>query len=178
MTTRNQIPTMAMLALAAITVGSGCDSSNGSNPSTGAGACDERINDTQQSLLECVTLDGVRQHQLALQAVADANGGNRQAGTSGYDASVEYIVGALEAAGYTPELNEFDFTFQPPSTLTQTEPTVTDFETGAFRGSGFGTVAGPVIPVDLSLGDPLHPRAVVNCRISRVSTSPARTTLR
>ena len=154
MTTRNHIPTMAMLAFAAITVGSGCDSSSGSNASTGAGACDERANDTEQNLLECVTLDGVRQHQLALQAVADANGGNRQAGTSGYDASVEYIVGALEAAGYTPELNEFDFTFQPPSTLTQTVPTVTDYETGAFRGAGFGTVAGPVIPVDLNLADP------------------------
>ena len=160
MNTGNHIPALAMLAFAAIAVAGGCDSSSGSNASTdpnvpaGSGACDERVNDTQQYLLDCVTLDNVRQHQLALQAVADANGGNRQAGTSGYDASVEYIVGALEAAGYTPELNEFDFTFLPPSTLAQTFPTMTDHETGTFTGSGFGTVDGPVIPVDLNLDDP------------------------
>jgi Zn-dependent M28 family amino/carboxypeptidase len=99
-------------------------------------------------------VDSVRQHQLALQAIADANLGNRQAGTSGYDASVEYIVSVLEAAGYIPELNVFDFTFRPPSTLTQTVPVMTDHDTGAFAGSGSGTVAGPVIAVDLNLGDP------------------------
>ena len=40
-------------------------------------ACDSRVNDTQQKLLECVTLAGVREHQAALQAIADANGGTR-----------------------------------------------------------------------------------------------------
>ena len=40
-------------------------------------ACDSRVNNTQQKLLECVTLAGVREHQAALQAIADANGGTR-----------------------------------------------------------------------------------------------------
>ena len=60
-------------------------------------ACDSRVNDNFNKLLECVTLDGVRAHQAALQAIADANGGTRAAGTPGYDASVDYVVEALEA---------------------------------------------------------------------------------
>ena len=35
--------------------------------------CENRTNQTYQKLLECVTLEGVREHQAALQAIADAN---------------------------------------------------------------------------------------------------------
>ena len=55
----------------------------------GSPACANRVNNTQAKLLECVTLDGVRAHQAALQAIADANGGNRVSGAPGYDASVD-----------------------------------------------------------------------------------------
>jgi hypothetical protein len=61
----------------------------------GEGACDERVNNTFDKLLECVTVEGVRQHQAAFQAIADANGGTRAAGTSGYDASVAYVKETL-----------------------------------------------------------------------------------
>ncbi|HEX6305854.1 MAG TPA: M28 family metallopeptidase [Anaerolineales bacterium] len=118
----------------------------------GEAACDSRVNNTFDKLLECVTLDGVRAHQAAFQAIADANGGTRAAGTPGYDASVDYVADTLEAAGYDVELHEFPFTFVPPATLQQTAPIVATYETGAFTGSGSGTVAGPVIPVDLALG--------------------------
>ena len=40
-----------------------------------------RTNSTYLTLLECVTLEGVRGHQRALQEIADANGGTRAAGT-------------------------------------------------------------------------------------------------
>jgi hypothetical protein len=126
----------------------------GSIAYAGPESCDTRVNNTREKLLECITLDNVRQHQAALQAVADANGGNRQAGTSGYDASVDYIVDTLESAGYTPELHEFDFLFLPPSTLTQTAPSQIELATGTFTGSGSGTVAGNVIPVGLNLTEP------------------------
>jgi hypothetical protein len=46
-----------------------------------------------------VTLEGVREHQAALQGIANANGGNRAAGLPGYDKSVEYLEGKLRAAG-------------------------------------------------------------------------------
>jgi Zn-dependent M28 family amino/carboxypeptidase len=114
--------------------------------------CDARDNNTTKKLLECVTVDGVREHQAAFQAIADANGGTRAAGTPGYDASVAYVADALAAAGYEVELDPFEFTFVPPATLMQTAPISAGYETGAFSGSGFGEVAGPVIPVDLALG--------------------------
>ena len=42
----------------------------------------------------------VRRHLEQLQAVADANGGHRSTGSSGDDATVDYVAGQLEAAGY------------------------------------------------------------------------------
>ncbi len=63
-----------------------------------AQACDKRNNNTYEKLLGCVTLEGVREHQAAFQAIADASDdpvypGTRAAGTEGYAASVEYVAG-------------------------------------------------------------------------------------
>ena len=66
----------------------------------GPAACENRNNNTAKKLLECVTLEGVREHQAAFQAIADANGGNRFSGLPGHDASVDYVVERLKAAGY------------------------------------------------------------------------------
>ena len=61
--------------------------------------CLSRTNTTYQALLECVTLNGVRAHQAALQAIANANEGTRAAGTTGYTKSVDYVSGLLKDAG-------------------------------------------------------------------------------
>ncbi len=45
--------------------------------------CEARTNDNLKKLLECVTLAGVREHQAALQEIADANGGTRACGYAG-----------------------------------------------------------------------------------------------
>ncbi len=87
-----------------------------------ADPCDGRPNDTTDELLECVTLDGVRAHQAALQAIADAHNGNRLTGTSGYEASVAYVAETLTAAGYTVVLDPFPFRFVPPPLLPTTHP--------------------------------------------------------
>lgn len=116
--------------------------------------CDERTNNTVAKITECVTLDGVRAHQAAFQAAADANGGIRAAGTPGYDATVAYVAETLAAAGYDVELDPFEFVFVPDAVLDQTAPISASYETGAFTGSGSGEVAGQVIPVDLALSDP------------------------
>ena len=68
-----------------------------------------RTNDSVRKLLECVTLEGVMEHEEAFQAIADANGGNRASGTPGYDASVEYVADRMTAAGYDVTLQAFDF---------------------------------------------------------------------
>ncbi len=57
----------------------------------GPESCESRVNNTHAKLLECVTLEGVREHQAALQAIADANNGIRTSGTSGYDQSAAYV---------------------------------------------------------------------------------------
>jgi Zn-dependent M28 family amino/carboxypeptidase len=99
----------------------------------------------------------VREHQAAFQEIADANGGTRAAGTPGYDASVDYVVETLDAAGWNVELHEFPFVFFPPPTLRQLTPVAATYETGIFTGTGAGQVTGPVIPVDLNLTPPRDP---------------------
>lgn len=51
-------------------------------------------------LKEEVSVAGAMPHLQALQKIADENDGNRAAGTSGYRASVEYVVGVLRGAGF------------------------------------------------------------------------------
>lgn len=46
-------------------------------------------------------------HLIALQRIADSNGGTRAANTPGYDASVDYIAGKLSEAGFDVETPEF-----------------------------------------------------------------------
>ena len=48
-------------------------------------------------------------HMQALQRVADANGGNRASGTSGYEESARYVEEQLRAAGYSPVRQTFTF---------------------------------------------------------------------
>jgi Zn-dependent M28 family amino/carboxypeptidase len=121
-----------------------------------AKACEKRANNTYEKLLGCVTLEGVREHQEAFQAIADANDdpfypGTRAAGTEGYDESVEYVAGLLEDAGYDVTLDPVEITFNFPAVLRQTAPVQATYETGVFTGSGSGTVEGRVIPVDINL---------------------------
>jgi Zn-dependent M28 family amino/carboxypeptidase len=116
--------------------------------------CAIRSNNTFEKLTECVTLDGVREHQAALQAIADANGGNRAAGTPGYDASVEYVADQLSAAGYDVTRNAFPFIYFPLPLLSQTAPIAATYESGVFTGSGYGDVTSSVTAVDINLVPP------------------------
>ena len=120
--------------------------------------CADRTNTTYQTLLECVTLEGVRAHQAAFQAIADANDdpfapGSRAAGTDGYTGSAEYVADLLEDAGYDVTLDEFPYTFTG-AVLQQTAPVTASYETGAFTGSGTGNVSAAVTAVDINLVPP------------------------
>jgi Zn-dependent M28 family amino/carboxypeptidase len=118
------------------------------------GACDTRNNNTYDKLLECVRVEGVREHQAAFQQIADENGGNRAAGTEGYERSVDYVVETMEAAGWNVTVEEFPFEFTAPSVLQQLTPIAATYATGAFTGTGYGEVTGSVTGVDLSLAPP------------------------
>ena len=60
---------------------------------------------------KAVTLAGIRQHQAALQAIADDNDGTRASGTPGYEASAQYVFDTLTDAGYDPVMQPFEFAF-------------------------------------------------------------------
>ena len=124
-------------------------------------SCDTRVNNTHKKLLECVTLDGAREHQAALQAIADDNGGIRTSGTQGYDDSVDYVAERMTEAGYDVEVQPFDFNAfikLGPSLLEQTSPGAVvyleDTDYALMSQTDAGDVAGPVSGVDLALGDP------------------------
>jgi Zn-dependent M28 family amino/carboxypeptidase len=119
-------------------------------------ACDTQTNNTYRKLLDCVTVEGVREHQAQFQKIADNNDdpfypGTRAAGTEGYAESVEYVAGLLRDAGYQVTLDEFQFEFVFPALLQQLTPVNAEYETGAFTGSASGDVTGPVISVDINL---------------------------
>ncbi|MBE2224284.1 MAG: M20/M25/M40 family metallo-hydrolase, partial [Anaerolineae bacterium] len=77
--------------------------------SAGSSSCDNRVNNTHKKLLECVTVTGVREHQAAFQAIADANNGIRTSGTPGYNQSVDYVVQRMTAAGYNVTVQDFQY---------------------------------------------------------------------
>jgi Zn-dependent M28 family amino/carboxypeptidase len=72
-------------------------------------ACDTRPNNSHDKLQECVTLDGVREHMTALQAIADASHGHRTSGSPGFDRTLEYAYKVLVAAGYHVAVQPFQF---------------------------------------------------------------------
>jgi Zn-dependent M28 family amino/carboxypeptidase len=119
--------------------------------------CSNRRNHSVEKLLECVRGENVLEHLNDLQAIADANGGTRAAGTPGFDASVDYVVGKMKAAGYNVTTQQFDFAFfqqlAPASLLNGT----TVVPTGTFTYSGSGNVTAAVTPVDLVLDLPRAP---------------------
>ncbi|MFQ6171725.1 M28 family peptidase [Oryzobacter sp. R7] len=122
-----------------------------------AEVCAARSNDSHAALAECVTLDAVRGHQLALQRVADAHGGTRVSGTEGHDASVAYVVDTLRRAGYAPTVQPVTYrTFanRRPPLLERVEPSAATLPTTVLEHSGSGDVTAPAttVPVDATPG--------------------------
>jgi len=113
-----------------------------------------------QALRDAVTLDGVRSHQAALQAIADANGGTRRTGTAGYDASSDYVADQLEAAGYDVSIQLFTvpyFEELTPAEFQQISPVPTNYPYFTLDGfatmtySGSGDVTGMIEAVDVTI---------------------------
>ena len=118
----------------------------------GPAACSTRTNNTHAKLAECVTLEGVRAHQAALQAIADENNGTRVSGSAGYDASVDYVVDTLETAGYSATVQPFTFnTFitRSATVLEKVAPAPVEpltVSTMTYSGSGDVTAAVTALP--------------------------------
>ena len=61
------------------------------------------------TLREAITTDELMAHIHELERIADANDGNRQAGTPGYEASMAYVEAQLKEAGYETRRQEFSY---------------------------------------------------------------------
>jgi Zn-dependent M28 family amino/carboxypeptidase len=116
-----------------------------------ADAGPNRVNNTSAKLREAVTAAGVLEHARALQDIAEANGGTRVSGASGYNASVAYAMEVFGKAGY--DVRRQDFTFQTfientPSVLQRTAPEpVVDLPTRVMSYSGSGDTTAPASAV-------------------------------
>ena len=120
-------------------------------------SCDSRVNNTIAKLLECVELEGVREHQAVFQEIADANGGNRVSGAPGYDESVDYVVERLDAAGWNTTIQPFQFQtfleFSPAVVERISPPPAGPIAATAMDYSGSGDVTALVSrPADAGSG--------------------------
>ncbi|GAA1401527.1 M28 family metallopeptidase [Pseudonocardia kongjuensis] len=71
----------------------------------GAGQADPGL---PERLAAAVSADAAYAHLQEFERIADANDGNRAVGTSGYDASLDYVVGELREAGFEVQTPSFD----------------------------------------------------------------------
>jgi Zn-dependent M28 family amino/carboxypeptidase len=119
-------------------------------------ACDQRDNNSYSKLLECVRLDGVREHQAALQAIADANGGTRADQTQGHLDSVDYVYDTMTAAGWDVEKVPFEY---PAADILveQTAPTPAAYEANDAIETAEGDVTAGITAVDVNLTLPRDP---------------------
>jgi Zn-dependent M28 family amino/carboxypeptidase len=98
-----------------------------------------------------VGVEGIMGHARRFQAIAEEHGGNRAAGTSGYDASAAYVADELRGAGYEVEVQSFRFpgyavVREADLEIAGTAVQETDF--ALMERSGTGEVEGRLRPVD------------------------------
>ena len=123
-----------------------------------------------QGFRKQVTLAGIREHQAAFQTFSDENGGNRVAGSSGYDASAQYVYDRMAAAGYDVRFQEFTFNFNGDASapaLEQISPTAVTYVDGvdydSMTFSGSGDVTAPLTAVDLLVPSPAADTSTSGC---------------
>jgi Zn-dependent M28 family amino/carboxypeptidase len=121
----------------------------------------------------------MQEHLDALHAIAERNGGNRLAGTPGYDASASYVATRMRAAGYTVRMQEFVI----PLVLDRRPPVLRrvdsapwryrarrDYATFAYSGSG--EVEAGVVAVDLLVPSPEPNASTSGCEEADFAAFP------
>ncbi|TCK08529.1 M28 family metallopeptidase [Marinobacterium mangrovicola] len=116
-----------------------------------------------ESYRDAVSPAGILDHMLELQSIADANGGTREASSPGYQASLLYVQGLLEGAGYEVWIQEFDYPYfeeQQAAVLEQLSPDpfiypyfgLDGFATMTYSGSGDVTAIAEAVDLLLPPG--------------------------
>jgi Zn-dependent M28 family amino/carboxypeptidase len=107
-------------------------------------------------LLKAVTPKGILEHEHRFQAIADAHGDTRAAGTHGYRESREYVAKRLRRAGYDVRVQSFEFPFfrvLAPPEMARVSPDPHTYELredfAPMLYSGSGEVTAELEPVDI-----------------------------
>lgn len=106
-----------------------------------------------EKLVRAIDGDAIWSDMEAFYDAAMDNGGHRAAGSPGWDASVDHVVGELESAGYDVELQEFEITYTETlhQELRQLTPTERDLEhtilTYSPSGEAVADLAAPTDPL-------------------------------
>jgi Zn-dependent M28 family amino/carboxypeptidase len=105
-----------------------------------------------RQLVKNVGITGINRHLIALQRLADQNGGTRAAGTEGHVQSAEYVATKLEDAGFVVSRQEFpiiyDQTDAQSLTVGGTAVPVLRMTYSASTPAGGATGPLVVVPVD------------------------------
>ncbi|MEV8638234.1 M28 family peptidase [Streptosporangium sp. NPDC051023] len=64
-----------------------------------------------------LSVANIQAHLNQFQSIASSNGGNRVSGSAGYTASLNYVKGKLDAAGYTTTIQNFSYNGRTHSNL-------------------------------------------------------------
>ena len=124
---------VALCLLLALVALAGCDSGGGGEP------------EPQPRPSPAVTRAELGEHLAALQRIADDNGGNRAAGTRGYDASADYVAARLRGAGWEVRRQPLpfgDFRLRSASFAVGGRPLERAKQFQVLSYSGSGRVAG------------------------------------
>jgi hypothetical protein len=107
--------------------------------------------------LKAVTSKGILEHERRFQAIAEAHGNTRAAGTPGYRESREYVAKRLRRAGYGVRVQSFKFPFfrvLAPLKMARVSPDPLAYQLredfAPMRYSGSGDVTAELQPVDIS----------------------------
>jgi hypothetical protein len=154
----------------------------GASPAAGWGGG----NDTSAKLRKAVSVDGIRLHQGALNLIGTATGGNRLAGTRGYDLSADYVdlqarLGGLSTRrqGFEYELDELA-DYRPPVLDVRRGKHYVPGIAGSIFGGDFGSmylspsgdVTGPVWAADLTLPSPAANTSTSGCEAADFAGMP------
>ena len=141
-------------------------------PSGHIAMAENMVGGTSAALPIDAASEGAFRHLRALQDIASMSGGNRAAGTLGYDRSAEYVADRLKEAGYLVHFEEFEFPFfeerVPPVLLVsfpdgRQEPA----PAAAFRtltNSGSSNVTARLHAVNLRLAEGQPPDSASGCK--------------
>jgi hypothetical protein len=127
-------------------------------------SCEARENGSQPRLVECIRRDALWRHLAAFQKIADENPGraghgNRDTGTSGYKASVDYVAGWMRRAGYRVTVQPYNWRHSDivgaPIFEAGTHAYALARDWFVASGSGSGALTAPVQPVSATVeGEP------------------------